>query len=341
MESFDTDPSKSIKEIHISLYDEIIEKIKSRYPKKKGKLYEKEIKSIELTYNIINSKTIQAIKLGKILEKIHPFYWGLIEINFDKKEIVKSINCIKKARKNAKEIWINYRNNVLAADNPKEIKIVAREARGRMLSYIKRCSKSLEYLKNLIIFLNDLPGIMVNRKTIIVSGPPNAGKSTFVSNVSSAKPEIASYPFTTKKIIIGHYKTGNELIQIIDTPGLLDRPLDQMNKVERQAISALKFLDGIVLFILDPAEGAYMDIKNQVDIIKEIKDLIANKQIYIVINKIDSLNSEIIDKVEEEIKHLIDNLGIDINNIFKASLKNKEDSINILKNIITYLNPSS
>jgi GTP-binding protein len=53
-------------------------------------------------------------------------------------------------------------------------------------------------------------------------GFPNAGKSTLLSNVSKAHPEIASYPFTTKFPILGVVGEWDETFVIADIPGLIE-----------------------------------------------------------------------------------------------------------------------
>ena len=107
------------------------------------------------------------------------------------------------------------------------------------MSQLKKCSGSLQRLKEVAKFIAGLPGIDLEEPIAIVSGPPNAGKSTFVSTVSSAKPEVATYPFTTKRGIVGHAEVEGRRVQVVDTPGLLDRPLEEMNEVERRAVAAL------------------------------------------------------------------------------------------------------
>jgi GTP-binding protein len=55
-----------------------------------------------------------------------------------------------------------------------------------------------------------------------VVGFPNAGKSTLISNVSNAHPEIAAYPFTTKFPVLGVVKARNKIFVIADVPGLIE-----------------------------------------------------------------------------------------------------------------------
>jgi nucleolar GTP-binding protein len=76
--------------------------------------------------------------------------------------------------------------------------------------------------------------------------------------------------------------------QVIDTPGILDHPLEQRNTIEMQAITALAHLTCSVLYFLDISEQCGYTIEQQCSLFRSIQPLFANKQLIIVINKIDA-----------------------------------------------------
>ena len=120
----------------------------------------------------------------------------------------------------------------------------------------------------------------------MVAGYPNVGKSSYVSDTTGARPDIAQYPFTTKRITIGHFIQKRIRYQVIDTPGLLDRPLDKRNYIELQAISALRFVGNVTLFIIDPSETCGYTLKEQYNLLEEVREFI-KIPILVVANKID------------------------------------------------------
>ena len=103
--------------------------------------------------------------------------------------------------------------------------------------------------------LKTLPDVRPDEPAIVVAGYPNVGKSSFVNGVTNARNETASYPFTTTEIRVGHYEHRRIRYQLVDTPGLLDRPPEERNDVESQAVSALEHLADCVLVLVD-ASGA-------------------------------------------------------------------------------------
>lgn len=57
---------------------------------------------------------------------------------------------------------------------------------------------------------------------VVLMGPPNSGKSSFLAELTNATPEVASYPFTTQKPDVGMIEFENVQIQLVDTPPLYE-----------------------------------------------------------------------------------------------------------------------
>ncbi len=268
-----------VKGLTIYTYDEILEKVRGSYGRARGA--EGRLQAVR---DVIVSRTESVVKLSSLLEGLHSFYWRLVEVEFDRGEIEGAFKCVRKARFMVDKLWGRYRYIVMAAGGERG---VVREGVGRMLSLVKKCRRGLLILKNLVVFLQGLPSINPEEPIVVVAGPPNVGKSTFVRSVSTAKPEVANYPFTTKQVTVGHRDYGVFKVQVIDTPGLLDRPVEEMNPIERRAAAALGELRGAVIFMLDPTRDSYMSLERQVKVAWGVKSLIGGKPLYVAVNKVD------------------------------------------------------
>ncbi len=75
--------------------------------------------------------------------------------------------------------------------------------------------------------------------------------------------------------------------QVVDTPGLLDRPLSKRNKIELQAIIAMRHLASVIVFIFDPSETCGYPLNSQTNLFKEITDQFKEAPVVKVLNKID------------------------------------------------------
>ena len=192
--------------------------------------------------------------------------------------------------------WASNQISKIATQNSKKIVRTAkielmhearREAYGRISSIVGRIRPSLVWLGESREVLKRLPSIDQLSPCIVVCGAPNVGKSAFISALSSGKMEVNHYPFTTKQIHLGHFTFRRLQYQMVDTPGLLDRPMEKRNDIEMQAISALENLGSLVLFLIDDSENCGMSMQEQNNLLEEILELLAETTVMIISTKAD------------------------------------------------------
>jgi nucleolar GTP-binding protein len=155
---------------------------------------------------------------------------------------------------------------------------------------VHQIDKDLIFLNEVRNVLRHLPNVE-DEFTIVIAGYPNVGKSSFIRRVSSADPQVASYPFTTKGIIVGHRESGRHRTQFVDTPGILDRPVEERNQIEKQALSAIMNVASVILFILDPSEHCGYPMKVQLHLLEEVKGMVS-VPVIVVANKSDLVAAE-------------------------------------------------
>jgi nucleolar GTP-binding protein len=133
-----------------------------------------------------------------------------------------------------------------------------------MATVMRRQKDPLAYLEQVRQHISRLPAIDPNTRTLLICGYPNVGKSSFINKVTRADVDVQPYAFTTKSLFIGHLDYKYLRWQVIDTPGILDHPLEEMNTIEMQSITALAHLKSCILYFMDPSEQCGYTIEAQV-----------------------------------------------------------------------------
>lgn len=239
--------------------------------------------------NLIGDNLISIVKEFPNFEKMHPFYREIVELEIDKMSIKKSLSAVKWAASMVKKIEKIYIRNIKSKKGAPQKELSS--AYGRIKSILNQIDDSLDVIRDACKKINSTPTIDFSKPVVVVAGSPNVGKSMLVSRLSTASPEVAYYPFTTKGIIIGHVKLGDRVFQIVDTPGLLDRPPEKQNPLEKQAMLALRHLSNLILFILDPSEMCGIKMEEQEKLLNHISENFKDADILVVENKSDIMKN--------------------------------------------------
>ena len=210
-----------------------------------------------------------------------------MNVLYDRDHYKLALGHINKAKNIIDNIATDYVRLLKYADSLYRCKQLKRAGLGRMCTLIKKLKSSLSYLEEVRKHLGRLPTIDTSARTLILTGFPNVGKSSLINNLTNANVDVQSYPFTTQSLFVGHTDYKYSRWQVIDTPGILDHPLDQRNTIEMQAITALAHLNACVLFLLDISESCGYTIESQIALFNNIKPLFQTKPLVIVLTKID------------------------------------------------------
>jgi len=232
----------------------------------------------------------QNVKNFPSIENLSSFYQDIIDIKIDTNKLKKSLGAIDWARKTCQMIYTKQSRSLKKSKDINFLMEKQNEIYGRISSVVKQIAKDRIILSEAQKIMRNFPDVY-DIPTAVIAGYPNVGKSSILRRLSSAKPEIAEYPFTTKEIHVGHIERNERYVskrfQIIDTPGLLDRPLSEKNAIEKQAIAALKNLADIIIFIIDPSETSGYELKDQMHLLSQIKKMFSDSTFIIVENKVD------------------------------------------------------
>lgn len=259
------------------------------------------MRKIKFTQQTIQERLGQILSDFPRLNDIHPFYADLCNTLYDRDHYKLALGQINTARSLVDSIARDMIRMVKYGDSLYRCKCLKRAALGRMCTVLKRQKASLAYLEEVRKHMSRLPALDPNTRTLLMCGLPNVGKSSFMNKITRANVDVQPYAFTTKSLFVGHCDYRYLRWQVIDTPGILDHPLEERNTIEMQAITALAHLTCSVLYFVDISEQCGYTIEQQCSLFQSIKPLFANKQLIVVANKTDQQPWETLEKDKKDI----------------------------------------
>eukprot|EP00923_Selenidium_pygospionis_P043380 GHVN01074870.1.p1 GENE.GHVN01074870.1~~GHVN01074870.1.p1 ORF type:complete len:627 (-),score=31.43 GHVN01074870.1:1514-3394(-) len=221
------------------------------------------------------------------LDEIHPFYADLLNVLYDRDHYKIALARVASAKRLIEGVTKEYVKLLKYADSLYRCKRLKIAALGRMAKIVKKQKDGFVYLEQVRQHLSRLPAIDPETRTLVLCGYPNVGKSSFMNRITRAHVDVQAYPFTTKSLYVGHMDHDNLRWQVVDTPGILDRPLEDRNTIEMQAVTALAHLRACILYFFDLSETCGYTIEQQTSLFCSLMPLFANKKLLIVFSKAD------------------------------------------------------
>jgi nucleolar GTP-binding protein len=186
----------------------------SRKPREK-RMRVSEHRRVTVIGGVIESDLLSIVKNFPSYEELPNFHKRLLEIKIDKDVYKQSLGAVHWCLKNVQQLKRETLRDLKGRNDTRP----AQDFLGRVASMVKKIRKDLDELIEIKAVLREFPDLE-DVPTLVVSGYPNVGKSTFMKSLTGSDVQIAPYPFTTQSILIGHTMRRHQRYQVIDSPGL-------------------------------------------------------------------------------------------------------------------------
>ena len=229
------------------------------------------VRKIHSVADNLANPMISYVKAFPSFDTIHPFDREIINLTVGVDMLKKSLGAVDWARKEVLMISTKYVPKARARKSAENTMKIMSEAYTKMTNVVRQISKNLDFLISARSIFRNLPNVDTESPVAVFAGAPNVGKSSLIGSVSTGKPEVKSYPFTTKAVSLGHITKKYTVLQVMDTPGLLDRSDLERNDMEKQGIAAFDYLEPIIVFLTDLTGTSGYSIEMQTNLRDELR----------------------------------------------------------------------
>ena len=229
------------------------------------------VRKIHSVADNLANPMISYVKAFPSFDIIHPFDREIIDLTVGVDMLKKSLGAVDWARKEVLMISTKYVPKARARKSAENTMKIMSEAYTKMTNVVRQIAKNLDFLISARSIFRNLPNVDTESPVAVFAGAPNVGKSSLIGSVSTGKPEVKSYPFTTKAVSLGHITRKYTVLQVMDTPGLLDRSDLERNDMEKQGIAAFDYLEPIIVFLTDLTGTSGYSIEMQTNLRDELR----------------------------------------------------------------------
>ncbi|XP_047323724.1 nucleolar GTP-binding protein 1 [Impatiens glandulifera] len=220
---------------------------------------------------------------------LHPYERSLIELTLGDGNYEEVLRKVDALRKKVVSIGKEHASLCAKSTTKKEAEQRLSEGMEKLEEVFFADGKVVDSLLNNAKTLRAMPVVDLETPILCLVGAPNVGKSSLVRILSTGKPEICNYPFTTRGILMGHIAFNYKHFQVTDTPGLLRRHDNDRNNLEKLTLAVLSHLPTSVLYVHDLSGQCGTSPSDQFLIYKEMKERFSGHLWLDVVSKCDLL----------------------------------------------------
>ena len=258
--------------------EELVDKAFSRAARagraKRGK--EAQESMLQTAGNILSDNLQNVVTTWPDFDDLDPFHYEFADATLADTDVGgvdalrQDLSAVMNAGRQADSIKGEYQGRIRTADTDTARKL-REQAFARLADVTEGVSEALLAVGEARDALHTLPDIRADEPAVVVAGYPNVGKSSFVNRLTNADNETAAYPYTTTGLDVGHVEVDRVRYQLVDTPGLLDRPAEERNAIESQAVSALTHLADAVVVLVDASGECGSPLADQLELLAEVE----------------------------------------------------------------------
>jgi nucleolar GTP-binding protein len=207
-------------------------------------------------------------------DRLEGFDAAIADVAVDVDAVRQALGSVDWAADQVESVAADAQAEIADADDTDDAIAARKRGLARIQSVVDEVRDDLATLREARDVLTRIPEVAEAVPTAVLVGAPNTGKSTVLDGLTAASPPIDDYPFTSQVLAMGHIEDDetHRRYQLLDTPGLLDRPMAERNEMERQAATAIDEVADLLVVLVDPTETCGYDREQQAALAAELLD---------------------------------------------------------------------